>query len=438
MEMALSGKTYGEARKAREAQLREAYDAAAQAFPYSSTAASVGYAIAPGLGASRLASPSAQGLTQGLLAGADTATRVKMRPDEGESSSNMRALIEGLQAAGPAAAFGALGPAYVRGAPERSLYRAAEGVTQGETWAKKSLARKFAERAGGEDLDNFRDAMAKAPKVDRVLSLSTSAKRGMRAVEGRMDEISPQIAKIEDGINAAGGIDTNIALQRLNAKVAAYKAAKEPKMLEAATKVRDKFVETFSDEGYLQPTSTARELRNFANDLGSTAFAGDPLVAAPLKARAQKELYREFVGTIEDVATAKLGPKATAELRDLNRQMSVWYAAKNALKDKASVPWRPSLPTVIQGAGGGGLGTLAALSSGDPSMFATALAVPVAAKGIASTLRGADYAMAKVVNAARAGSTKAQLLQIGIEAGLGAPVAGKLAQSLIDSRRKDE
>lgn len=430
VESVFTDKTYKQARD----ESRAAFKAAQEAHPYAYGAAEIGGGIATSLipvgGLARGAGLAAKGVR--ALAAAPVALKAgaagALSGLGASEAEDVSALLRDAATSGVVSGVtGAAVSRLVGGASKRVLGRTAKDIVEGESTAKLSIAKKFGERAGGEELAALDDALKSAPALRRKLATSaaSSPEKAGKAVAKRMDEISSKLDPIYEAIDQAGGVDVGSVAKRLAKATADMKTAGNATMHTAALNVEKKFEAMFGD----QATASARAIRNFANDVGQTAFAGDPLVAAPLKARAQKMLYRELAGAIEEAA-GRAKDVSVAELKKLNGEMSMWIPAKAALVERAAkeATGRSSLAEKLGSkilspalAGGG-------FALGGPSGLVAGLVAPTALKAGRGVARQADYAIARLAEMAAAGSTPAQLGKAALEMGLSRNVGEGMAQ----------
>lgn len=416
VESAFTGKTYRQARD----ESRAAFARAQLANPKAYFAGEIGSALVPGLGAAKAIKAGGTALQAGLRA-----AKIGGLSGAGASEADLtRGDVGGLarDVAIGGAASGVLGAGAVKlfgGAPERVLRRTAKDIVSGEASAGLRVAKKFGQRAGGEELDVLREALEAAPKMRRVLATTavTNPTKAAARISQRMDEIGPKLGAIHDQIDEkVGGVAARAVADRLDAAVLRFREAGDDTMARAAETVRERFTDLFGDKGYLVAFPPgkripARALRNFANNVGETAFAKDPLVSRPIKARAQQLLYGDLVKAIEEAAE-KAGASVT-DLRRYNREMAMWIPARAALLERAEkeAVGRSSLTTnllrtALVGGGFAGGGPAGALAGA-----AAAAARPVGGR----ILRESDYQLALLLEAARRGDPRAQRLLGGLQ-----------------------
>ncbi|HET6279311.1 MAG TPA: hypothetical protein VFH73_00025, partial [Polyangia bacterium] len=170
------------------------------------------------------------------------------------------------------------------------------------------------------------------------------------------------------------------------------------------------------------------------NEVGGVAFAGDPLAKASTKAAASGEIHKAL-NTAINAAGERAGVDV-AQLTQLNKDMSFMLKIKDVLADRSSkaagggtglgnLISNIAIPTAM----GGGL----AISGGVPGALAGA-AIGLGAVGVKKlalpALRATDYQLARLVQAARGGSTTAQVAQLATELGLSASVGEQIAQKV--------
>lgn len=336
----------------------------------------------------------------------------------------------GTSAATNALVSGAAGK-LIGEAPERVDKRVLEGIARGEEGgaAKASLYKKVVARAG-EDGENLADAVADDPRLQRALAVRAKSNPGAVAkmVQAKIDRLTPETDPIYAAIDNApdprfanpakapsnGGIDLGLVQDRLEAsRVAALKNGRGV-VAEAYDKALARLRAQYGTDGKIIPGEKlpARAMRNYANELGQGLFTGD--VSPSLRAVAQQGIYRDVVGAIEDEGK-RVGVDVT-RLRQLNKQISTLIPVRDALADRATKAK----------AGGTTIGNLA-MSTGLISGGAAHGGVEGALGGLALDAgrraalpagRMADFQLAKLVQAARNGSTAAQVAGMAAQMGL--------------------
>lgn len=469
--------------------IRAYQDRAFRAHPGATTIANfVGGLPTTGLGAAKgtgVGAAAATGLKQGALAGAGYSNADLARGDVGGFARDVAV------SAGAGAALGAGIRKAVGGAPERVTARVVKDVVEGDAGAKLSTAKKVV-AAAGEDGAELATVLERHPGLERAVAVSAKNRPGAvaKAVEvkigrlskdadalyARMDDAAANArragaedkaagmlaragedgrstrsaaafrrgaGKLEDGVRT--GKAGSVNLQAIDDQLASLHEgfARDGKAIMAAAveAARDRLTKTYGTDGIIGPEArlTGRAARNLANEIGEAAFGHDPTASPKMRARAMQAVYRAVTGAIEDAAAA--AGQDVAKLKLINKDISTLLPVKRALEERASkeaagrVTWAErAKQELTKGAAGiAGIGSFAA--SGDPVKGA-AVAAGVAAgraalkHGVAPAVRLADYQLASIVKAARAGSTKAQLTQLAIEFGLTRVAADQLARQL--------
>jgi len=271
------------------------------------------------------------------------------------------------------------------GAPARVQQRIIQDVPHGESTAKLSVAKKFAERIG-EDGENLGSMLDRDPKLEKTLAINAKGNPGgvVKTVQTRIEKISDTTDHIYDQIDKApdkrfvsgpdvgrpqGGIDISAIDGKFAALAEKAKAAGKVEQLGPIAKARKALADNFGSEmedgsmavipGTILP---ARSVRNFANGIGEVAFAGDPTVVPKTRVQAQQGLYRAVTDVIEDAAKGAPGVNV-AQLKLANRDMSILLPMRDMLKERAAkeAVGRTSLYSVL---GGGGVGATAGAAVG--------------------------------------------------------------------------
>lgn len=336
----------------------------------------------------------------------------------------------GTGAATNAALSGAV-HSVVGGAPERVDRRVLSGISRGEAGgaAKDSIYRKVIARAG-EGGENLFDAVGDDPQLQRALAVRAKSNPGAveKLVGRRLDQLNAKTTPFYDAIDAApdprfanpakappnGGIDIGAMANRFEQSAKDALDSGHTALADVYTKARARLIASYGTDGALIPGTKlpARALRNYANEIGEGVFTGSE--SPTFKAKAQQQLYRDVVGTIE-AEGAKVGVD-TGELRRLNQKISTLIPVRQALADRAAkaAAGRTSLANVMTSSaligGGGAAHGIEGMAAGAAADAARRAALPAG--------RMADYQLARLVQAARNGSTAAQVASLAAEMGL--------------------
>jgi hypothetical protein len=397
--------------------------------------------LAPGLAAGGTVADAAMaGAKFGALAGAGNS-------ESDLTKGNVGGFLRDVGAnAALGAATGGVTQKIVGGAPERVEQRVLSGISRGEAGgaAKDSLYRKVIARAG-EDGEALFDSIGGDETLKRALAVRSKSDPGgvAKLVQRKIDRLTPETDPIYAAIDNApdprfanpakapknGGVDLDLVQKRLEAsKDAALKNGRAV-VAEAYDKALARLRAQYGTDGEIIPGTKlpARAMRNYANEVGENLFTGD--VSPSIKAVAKQGVYRDVVGAIED--EGKRVGVDVSHLRQLNKQISTLIPVRDALEDRAAkaASGRTSLgnlltSTSLVGAGAATHGVEGAL---------TGAAVDAARRAALPAGRMADYQLARLVLAARNGSTPAQLAQAAIEMGVSREVAQRIASGGISA-----
>jgi hypothetical protein len=402
--------------------------------------------VVPGLGPSASAGETAfmtaarAGAKQGALYGLGNSEADLTKGDVGGA---LRDTAEGSAVGGVTA--GLLGK-LVRGAPERVDQRVIKSINVGDdTNSKISTARKVMAKAGEEGSDLL-DILDTNPTMKKMLA--TKAASNPRAAEKfvakRLEHLNGQTPAIYDAIDSkAGGVDLSTIDDRLAKAGSGFVGEGKALMAGAIEKARANLAKLYgsdTDAGRQLLSGTmlpSRAVRNYANEVGEVAFAGDPTASPKAIARGKQALYREIVDAIAD--TGEKAGVDVGKLKALNKEISTLIPIRQALTERAvqKEAGRSSLAETIKKAAVPALGGMVGVSGGGASgglaAGGAALGVYGATKASKPLARAADWQLAKLVRASRAGSTPAQLGQLAIEMGLSRVVGEKLADQFRDT-----
>lgn len=419
-------------------------------------AAAPGVRAGGGIAGSFLPSPAKflAGKVGGLVPGTGVLPGAARAVAQYEATAPLSAAIQaepghGLDAAAAAATdpaglvlsagMGAAGGAISR-APERVQERGLESVARGEAGgtANARIARKATAKAG-EGGDNLYDAIGGDLRTEAAVSVlgKSHPQVAAKALSRRLDSLTSKTEPFYEAIDNApdprfanpktapknGGVDLDLVQKRLEAS--RDTALKEGRafVADAYDKALAKLRASYGTDGKIigGEKLPARAVRNYANELGKSLFTGqeDP----PLRQLAQQQIYRDVVGAIEDEGK-RVGVDMT-ELRSLNKKISTIIPARDAFADRArrASEGHTTLGNLAMSAsligGGGAAGGLEGMLTGAALDTARRIGMPAA--------RAADFALAKLVQASRAGAKPAQLGQMAIQLGISREVADRIA-----------
>lgn len=255
------------------------------------------------------ASPILAKIVEPAVAGATTSAL-----QGGDRMTNLKAGAWGAALGVPGAAL-----ELVRGAPAAVAERLPTAVTGG-------LKTKAAKKVVAGDIAG--DVLDAHPELKKVMATSADPEARAAAVSKTLADLT---AKTEPIYQQIGHVDLSAIDKQLYST--ASKLASEGRGTEALAvgRARKHLAELYGKEGAI-PDGTvlpARAVRNLANDLGETAFAGDATTPASKKALAQQRIYHTVTGEIENAARA--AGADVGQLRTLNKQISALIPVKNVV-----------------------------------------------------------------------------------------------------------
>lgn len=164
---------------------------------------------------------------------------------------------------------------------------------------------------------------------------------------------------------------------------------------------------------------TAQDVRVLASDVADTAFRGSPSVAPKAGQATSQQVWGALKGLIDE-SLEKTAAGSSAEVRALNKRMSTLFNVREAVRYRATREATESTRLKDRISGGLDLG----LALAEPSAFVAKKAYDFVGKPL---VRMADDRLASLVTAARGGSTRAQIVERGIQLGFSPIVARSLA-----------
>lgn len=341
-------------------------------------------------------------------------------------------------------------------APERVRERGTEAVARGEAGgtANKKIARKATGMAG-EEGENLYAQIGDDTRLEAAQSIlaksnpGTVAKMYTRRLDRLAQETEPFYEAIDNApdprfANASkapknGGVDLGLVEKRLEASRQRALDGGHAVTADAYDKALSRLRAQYGKDGVITPGEklASRSMRNYANTLGENLLPDsmDPQ-SRTLAQAAKRSIYRDVVGAIEDEGT-RVGLDMS-ELKRLNRKIATFAATRDALADRAvraqqghttsgNLLQSVVLPAAGFAASGGGVSGLVA---GAGLEAARRLAMP--------TARAADFALAKLVQASRAGAAPAQLGRMALELGVSQQVAGRIAKGGLSVLNEEE
>jgi hypothetical protein len=336
----------------------------------------------------------------------------------------------------------------VRGAPERVDEKMLENVARGEGGkAPRKLTDKLNAKAGDseEPVGVLNEVLSRFPGLKKVLvtSAASSPRKAAEAVEDRISIVNARLKPIYQQIDNAGGtklIDLVSSTDKLRRDLLAEGRAG---MAEAVDRFRESLVKSFGTDGKVPDTTklTGTALRNLRNEIGQIAFKSVEDANTPVGIQAKRRIYGAMNDAIEKAGAA--AGVDVARLRQLNKDDSMLLSVLEPLKTRGlnAASGGNTLKETIMHSIAPVAAAAAGFGHGHGGVTGAAEAVALAAGALAArrvlgpAVRATDYQLAKLVEAARAGSTPAQIAQLGLELGLSrtiAPVvADKLARTIL-------
>jgi len=414
----------------RRDEVRQQDQALSEAHPIATGAGQIvgGLATAPlvAVRGAGVANAALNGAIQGGIAGAGNSEADLAKGDVGGLARDV-----GVNA-GLGAATSAVTSKIVGGAPERVDKRLVSNISRGEAGgaAKDKLYKNLVAKAGDE-FGDLNDVLSRHPGVKETLANSAAANPAKGAkvtngvIKGLDEELTPIYRAIDKGPAAPTSYDLKYRLLELQ------DALKQKGRTDLADHV-DTFInhidKHYPNDADILNASMLRELRK---GVGQVAFKDITQANAPAGVQAKRMIYQAINDTIDD-AGAKTPGVNVDRLHVLNKDTSTMIAVRDVLKDRSekAAAGRTSLwqnlfsAGVLGGAVGAATGSTGAGLGAPIAAYAGKEIYGVAQQG----LRRADFQLARLVQAARGGSTPAQLAQTALELGLSREVANQIAQ----------
>jgi hypothetical protein len=420
--------TYSERREA----YRNANKAASDEHPLAYGAGEIGGSIATGF-----IPGAAPARGAGALRAAANAAKVGAVAGAGNSEADLtEGNVGGVlkDAATSAAVSGVIGGAaskLVRGSPERVDERLVANISRGPAGgaAKDKLYKKVVERAGDE-FGDLNEVLARNPgaKASLVLNAANNPGKSAKIVTRVIDRVDGELSPMYRQIDAGPAPMSAVSLQnRLIDLQQQLKEAGNTGMADVVEKFEGHLAKHYGDGDAIKDGAklTASALRRLKGEVGEIAFKGDAPGNTPFRTRAQQLIYGTINETIEDAASQTPGV-SVERMRLLNKDSSTLIAVRDALADRGSkaAAGRTSLFQIMSASaltgGGFAAGGIEGAVGGALLAGGMKAAQPIA--------RGIDYNLAKLVTAARNGSTPAQLGQMALELGVSRAMAEEISR----------
>ena len=417
LESALTDKTYEQARNESRSNFKAAKDENPWSYGVGDVGAGIATSFIPGVGIAKGASLGATAGKAALLGGVSG-----LGGSESESVGGQVADAVG-SAAVAGGATGVLG-GLVRGSPKRvvnammdDISDGAKAVTRdrlsGKIHADGTLARR------DDVIATIREHADIKKAGNNTSKLMPAIDKAMTTVGGNLDEMYARAGK------ATPGVSVPEIVKRVSA-IADDLATDPGQGIDMARAIRGKLADITEVWGGKSHVS-AQDVRKLASGIAETAFRGSPNVTPKTGAAAGQRVWGELKDLIAeniDESAKALGTGGAAELATLNKKMSTLMNMSAAVRERATR--EASGSTRLKDRIGGGLDIGLALM--DPSTFVAKKAFDYVGK---PGLRAADAVLANLVQAARAGSTKAQIAQRAVEMGLAPTVQQALGHWMV-------
>jgi hypothetical protein len=421
-----TGKTYSEYRnesRAMDAGTREAHPVAYGAGEVGGGLATMlipGAAVGAGAGAGRAAVNAAK---VGAVAGAGNSEADLTEGEVGKFAKDVGT---------SAAVSGAIGGAtskLVRGSPTRVDERLVSNISRGPAGgaAKDKLYKNVVAKAG-EEFEDLNEVLSRNPgvKASLVLNAANNPAKSAKIVTRVIDRVDGELSPMYRQIDAGPAPMSAVALQnRLIELQHGLKEAGNTGMADVVEKFENHLAKHYGDGDAIKDGArlTASALRRLKGEVGEIAFKGDAPGNTPFRTLAQQKIYGAINETIEEAAAATPGV-SVERMRLLNKDASTLIAVRDALADRGvkDKSGRTSLFQIMAAtsmAGGG-------FASGGIDGAVLGAVTAAGMKAAQPVARGIDFNLAKLVTAARNGSTNAQLGQMAIELGLSRAAADEI------------
>jgi hypothetical protein len=372
----------------------------------------------PGLGVAKGASAlkaAAAGARAGALSGLGNSEADTLAGAAGDTAGG--ALLGG--------ALGGLAHKIFAGAPTRVDKRLVANISRGEAGgaAKDKLYRNVVAKAG-EEFENLNETLQHYQGVKEALVKKAASNPGKatKTVEAAMSKVGGELdnvyAAIDKGPVSATAGDV---LQGL--------ATLKQKLVDRGSTGMADVVDNYANHlaKHYKPTDavTGSMMRKLRQEVGEVAFKNMDQASSGFKAQAKQMIYGGLNSAIEFVAEKTPGVDVN-RLRTLNKDASMLIAVRDALTDRAgkAAGGRTGLAQLMTAAtmigGGGAAGGVEGALSGAALAAGMKAALPIA--------RGIDYKLARLVEAANAGSKPAQLAQLALELGFSRVAAQEIAK----------
>lgn len=402
--------------------------------PFTYGASELGGGLVTGLGAGAGASTARVAATmgaQGAISGAGNSTADLTKGDVAGLARDV------ATSAATSAALGAGVSKFVRRAPERVDERLVANLSRGEAGgaAKDKLYKNLVAKAG-EEFGDLNDVLGRHPGVKQALATSaaTNPLKGAKLTTGILKGLDNEMTPIYRAIDAGPAAPKALELQNRLIGLRQQLVKKGRTDLADNVETFEKHIAKHFGDGDAVKTDAVLNssmLREMRKGIGRIAFKDIADANAPAGVEAKRWIYGAINDTIDDAGRRTPGVDVN-RLKTLNKDSSTMIAVRDVLADRGAkaAAGRTSLFQNILGAtvlGGGIAGATGSGGAGIGGVVA-AYAGLKAARAAAQGGRIGDFQLARLVQAARNGSTPAQLGQLAVEVGLSRAAADEIAR----------
>jgi len=337
---------------------------------------------------------------------------------------------------------GAIG-GYIGRTPERVKEVGKEAVSRGEAGGTVGKVGKRASIVAGEGGENLYEQIGNDLPLEAGQSVLAKSHPGIVAKQytRRLDKLAEQTEPYYTSIDNApdprfanpakapknGGVDLGRVEERLQGSMDKALAEGRGYIADAYDRALAKLRNQYGTDGKITPGEKlpARSMRNYANELGEGLMpATDDPQTRTLAMQAKRAIQRDVVGAIEDEGE-RVGLDMS-ELRKLNKKIFTFATTRDALAARAE--------QAAQGktTAGNLLTSVLLPTAGAMSGSVEGFAAGVAAEGVRRlgmpTVRAGQFAMAKLVQASRAGANPGQLGAMALQLGVSNAVADRISR----------
>ncbi len=436
-------KTYQERRDSYRGANRAAEDAHPVAYGAGEIGGGLATSVVPGATAVRGAGAVRAGVTAAKIGAASAAGNSTADLTQGEIGQFATDVGTGTVVNG---VVGAAAGRLVRGAPERVDRRLVANISRGEGGgaAKDKLYKNFILKAG-EEFGDLNEVLARHPGVKDTLVTTAAANpaKGAKVAGKVVDTLDAKLAPIYQAIDKGPAVPRATDLQnRLMGLEESLRGSGQTLEAGGVRSYIKHIAENYGDGDAVRDEVklTGSMLRKLKQGIGQAAFATAEERASTPAIAAKRMIYGAINDTIEE-AGAKTPGVDISKLRELNKDASLMISVRDVLADRGAkdASGRTSLFQNLLGAGaaGGALASAAAATATGHGGVGAMLAAPVVAYGAKKAVnagvgigRHADLNLAKMVQAARAGSVPAQIGQAATEVGAQRVIGDAIAQNI--------